>query len=101
MRHAQDKPNRDFTHGVFDANDEDEVLLLIDDAYAQIKSGSPAVRESPPRDGNTAYTVNMKRRVGYEGGKVGNTRGRRECRFVKVVLRNNRVISAYPVRKFP
>lgn len=101
MRHARDIPDRNLTHGVFDANDEDAVLLLVDEAYVKVKNGSRDVRESPPRDGNIAYTVDMKRRIGYEGGKVGKSRGNRECRFVKVVLQKKRVISAYPVRKFP
>lgn len=95
LRHAQDQPNRPGNHGVFDA-DGDEVFRLIDEAYALIQKNSRQVSKDPPRDGKTAYLIDMKRRIGYRGGKSGNRAGKPAAKKMKLILAENRVITAYP-----
>ena len=98
MRHAQDMPNRDGNHGVFDADSEDDVFRLLDEAYKMIKSKSRDVTKDRQReDWKSAYTVNMDRRVGYRGGRSGNKAGKPALSKIKLVLGNgDEVITAYP-----
>jgi hypothetical protein len=95
LRHAKHQPNRPGNHGVFDA-DGDDVFRLIDEAYALIQKNSRQVSKDPPRDGKTAYLVDMKRRIGYRGGKSGNRAGKPVAKKMKLILAEDRVITAYP-----
>jgi hypothetical protein len=95
LRHAKDQPNRPGNHGVFDA-DGDDVFRLIDEAYGLIKKNSRQVSKDPPRDGKTAYLINMNRRIGYRGGKSGNRAGKPAAKKMKLILAEDRVITAYP-----
>ena len=99
LRHAHDMPNRSGNHGVFDANGDD-VFRLLDEAYKMIQSNSRQVSKDKPRPGEeykTAYVIDMKRRIGYRGGKSGNRAGKPKLSKIKLVLANgNQVITAYP-----
>ncbi len=95
LRHAQDQPNRPGTHGVFHANGDD-VFRLIDEAYELVKSKSNRVDSEKSR-GNMAHVIDMERKIGYKGGKSGNSKGKPPLYRVKLILANgNRVITAYP-----
>ncbi len=100
LRHASDMPSRPGNHGVFDANGDD-VFRLIDEAYKMIQSNSRQVSKDQPRAGEeykTAYTIDMKRRIGYRGGKSGNRDGKPAVTKIKLVIANgNQVITAYPL----
>ena len=99
LRHAHDMPNRPGNHGVFDA-DGDDVFRLLDEAYEMIQNNSRQVTKDKPREGEeykTAYVIDMKRRIGYRGGKSGNRAGKPKLTKIKLVLANgNQVITAYP-----
>lgn len=95
LRHAKDQPNRPGNHGVFDA-DGDDVFRLIDEAYVLVKQNSRQVSKDPPRDGKTAFLVDMKRRIGFRGGKSGNRAGKPAAKKMKLILADDRVITAYP-----
>jgi hypothetical protein len=95
LNHAVDDPRRP-VHGVFDG-DRDSILKLIDEAYEMIKSKSKNV-ESDNSRGNTAYTVSMGRKIGYEGGQKGKRDNRKSLDRIKLILDGNRVITAYPFR---
>ena len=99
MRHAQDMPNRNGNHGVFDAADDD-IFRLLDEAYEMIQSKSRGVSKDKPRpneEWKSAYTINMNRRVGYRGGKKGNRDGKPALSKIKLVLGNgDEVVTAYP-----
>ena len=97
MRHAQDQPNR-HAHGVFIGNgDQDAVLQIIDDAYELVKSKSPRAKYESSK-GNDKYDVDMQRKVGFEGGKKGQRSNNRALNKVRMILDDNRVITAFPVR---
>ena len=100
MRHAQDQPNRNGNHGVFDANSEDDVFRLLDEAYKMIKSKSREVSKDRQRQGEewkAAYTIKMNRRVGFRGGQSGNKAGKPALSRIKLVLANDdEVVTAYP-----
>lgn len=93
MQHASDNPNKPI-HGVFDG-DQEEILKLIDLAYAKVKQNSRDVSNSPSGNRN-AYTVDMKKRVGFVGGKTGKKRNHPPCYKISLVLEGDRVVTAYP-----
>jgi hypothetical protein len=100
MRHAKDSPSRP-SHGVFNGSKND-ILQTIDEAYALIKSNSrQVVKTTKDREIKTrvAYEVDMKRKIGYKGGKSGQRDGHPDLSTVKLILdKGNRVITAYPYR---
>ena len=99
MRHAVDDKNRP-VHSVFDGT-QDEILKVIDEAYEQIKSKSNRVKSKPDKrlDFRTAYTVDMKRKIGYLGGKRGQRENYPSRSKLTLVLDNEKfVITAYSDR---
>lgn len=95
MRHAEDDQSRP-VHGVFSGSRE-EILALIDEAWLLAQRGRPpTVRKEVDRD-RTAYTVDMKRKIGFKGGQSGKRSNFPECRSLKLVVEGNEVITAYPV----
>ncbi len=100
MEHAKDNPQKEI-HGVFDGDgDRDIILAVIDEAFAKAKKGGSDVR-SEKQNGNRVYTVNLRRRIGQMGGAQGERQGNPDCRYLRLVLRNeNEVITAYPTKSF-
>jgi len=98
MRHSRDMADRP-AHGVFIGNgDRDTVLKLIDDAWELAEEKSSKAKYEKSR-GNDAWTVNMGRKVGFDGGKKGQRNGGKSLNSIKLILANgNQVITAYPVR---
>ncbi len=97
MRHAVDDPDRPQQHGVFDVQDRDGVLKLIDQAYNFVKQDASNVDTS--REGSrTVYTVDMGDRIGYVGGRVGKQSHHPPCQKIVLVLNDRNVITAYPAK---
>ena len=95
MAHARDAPNRTGKHGVFDDDDEVEVLTLIDQAYHQALAGD---RTNTKHEGRrTVHTVDLGRRIGYIGGQSGKRNGHPPARHMRLVLQDKDVITAFPV----
>ena len=95
LRHGRDMPQRP-VHSVFEGSRND-ILAVIDEAYSLVESNSSRVRSSNSR-GNDEYTVQMQRKVGYEGGQKGKRKGYPALKNIKLILDGNRVITAYPSR---
>jgi len=93
-RHTEDDPSRPGKHGVFDGGMEG-ALKTIDRAYERAKTGSRTTKELD--QGRTIHTVDMGGRVGYIGGRDGNRQKKPMARRVRLVLDQNRVITAYPL----
>lgn len=93
MRHSVDMPARP-KHGVFTGNAA-AVIELMDEAWKRVQSGSIRGAE---RAGKTAYTVDMKRDVGYMGGRDGAARGKPRLHRVRLVVRTGtaEVITFFP-----
>ena len=98
MRHSRDMAGR-HAHGVFIGNgDRDTVLKLIDDAWELAEAKSPKAKYEKSK-GNDAWTVNMGRKVGFDGGQKGKRNGGKSLNSIKLILaKRNQVITAYPVR---
>lgn len=95
MRHASDDPNRP-VHGVFDANQRDDLLRVIDEAWQLIRADSPQVRQYEGDNGLQEYIVDLPTRIGFVGGQQGARQDNPETRRMKLILDGNRVITAYP-----
>ena len=93
LLHCKDDPSKP-THGVF-VGDAVEVMQMVDEAYELAKSGSNK-SESKRSGDKMTHTVSMGRVVGHTGGKKAKRQGRKELRRVKLVLADNRVITAFP-----
>lgn len=93
-RHVEDDPSRPGSHGVFDGGMEG-ALAAIDLAYTRAKSGVKTTVEE--EDGRTIYTVDLGKRIGYIGGSEGRRRKNPMARRLRLVVDQNRVITAYPM----
>jgi len=93
LLHCKDNPSKP-THGVF-VGDAVTVMKMVDEAYELVKSGSSKVDSSKSGDKMT-HTASMGRVVGHTGGKKAQREGKRELRKIKLVLADNRVITAFP-----
>lgn len=97
MRHAKDQPTRPGLHGVFDADKQQAVLAVIDEAWlvAKFRKERAKIRKQGNR---TVYTVDMKRRIGYVGGRVGKQRRHPAARHLRLVVEGRNVITAFPLK---
>lgn len=94
LRHGDDQPSRPGLHGVFDG-DADDLLAVIDEAYLLVQAGSPQVQTRHERQ-RTVHEVNLRRRIGFVGGQEGGRRGNPPATRVRLVLEDDRVITAFP-----
>ncbi len=93
-RHTVDDPGRPGRHGVFDGGMEG-ALVTIDKAYRKAKAGTQTTKEE--ERGRVIYTVDLGSRVGFIGGQEGRRRRNPMARRVRLVLEDNRVITAFPL----
>jgi hypothetical protein len=93
LRHDNDLPDRPGKHGVFDG-DQDEMLEVIDEAWSLVKSNATAVRTS--HEGSRDIHDDLKRRIGFVGGQVGNERGKPAAAHLRLIVEGDSIISAYP-----
>ncbi|MFT5299412.1 MAG: hypothetical protein ACI87E_003196 [Mariniblastus sp.] len=94
LRHDHDMPERP-THGVFTANGDD-VFRLIDEAYVLIKAKSSQVRTKEAGGGKTEYVIDLKRKIGHKGGQSGKRQSNPALYKVKLILADNRIVTAFP-----
>lgn len=93
LLHCSDNTSKP-THGIF-VGDAVTVMKMVDEAYELVKSGSSKVESSRSGDKMT-HTASMGRVVGHTGGRKAQRDGKRELRKIKLVLADNRVITAFP-----
>ena len=99
MRHSKDDLDRPI-HGVF-VGDREQILTTLDEAFDLSQNPSHRVKAQPDKDepARVAFTVDLQKKIGYEGGRIGKERGNPDLEKVKLVIENeNRVITAYPSR---
>ncbi len=96
MHHAKDDPKRTGNHGVFGSTNQNSILKLLDVAYRQAKSGKRTVTKK--EQDRIVYTIDMGKRIGYVGGEAGNRKGKPAAHKIRLVLQNQKVITAFPVK---
>ena len=96
LSHAKDIPSKPI-HGVF-RGDREEIFRLIDEAWQIAQTRGPPQVETEQNRDRTVLTVDMKRPIGFVGGQSGKRQGHPECRKVRLVVEDQNVITAYPMR---
>ena len=93
--HFKDNPSKP-VHGVFSGT-ERENFAAIDEAYLIALTEPKRAKIRRERD-RTTYEVDLKRKIGYVGGRKGQRSSRPLiCTGVKLVLEGDRVITAFPM----
>jgi len=94
LRHAEDIPDREGPHGVFDGGEE-TTFAWIDAAWEKIQKEKLKPQSD---DGRDTYTVHMGQRVGYMGGETGGRKEHPPLKSIFIVLRQGttEVITAFP-----
>ena len=96
LRHGQDMPDRP-VHSVF-SGDRDTILSVIDEGFRLVESQPQRVK-SNREDNRTEYTIDMRKQIGFEGGRKGKRQGFPALKRLKLVLQNQtNVVTAYPCR---
>lgn len=93
-RHLTDQPNRPGSHGVFDG-DMHDFLVAIDDAYTRAKKkekGTKMIDE----DDSVVYEASFAKPIGFQGGMEGARKKRPKITHLRVVVRGESVITAFP-----
>ena len=93
-KHLQDQPDRPGRHGVF-SGDMPQVLRWLDEAYTRGQSGQPGTRRRSEQ-ARTIYEVSFDRELGYIGGREGRRLGHPTSRRLRLVVEQDRVITAFP-----
>lgn len=93
-RHLEDQPDRPGKHGVFTA-DMRQVLLWLDEAYtrSKAKARGTSVRQE---DNRTIIETSFDRHLGYIGGREGGRINNPKTKRLRLILDNDRVITAFP-----
>ena len=93
MKHTEDNPDKPI-HGVFTGTKE-EVLALIDEAWLLVQEKSKQVKSEREED-RWVHTVDMKRKIGFTGGSVGQRKNHPVCYKLRIVVEGSDVITAFP-----
>jgi len=93
-RHLEDQPKRPGSHGVFEG-DMHAFLVAIDDAYSRAKSGGKGTKKIQD-EGSTIYEASFKKSIGFLGGLEGGRKHNPPLKQLRVVVRGNSLITAFP-----
>jgi len=95
MKHTENI-KRKAVHGVFTIS-KASVVRLMDRVWKSYRSGNIKLRKSRKR---SILDFDAGKRIGYEGGRRGKSRGKTSLRKVRLVLqgRGPRVVTFYLVR---
>jgi hypothetical protein len=94
-RHLKDMPDRPGSHGVFDGSMV-EFLIAIDDTVtrAKRKLKGTTMKED---DGAMVYEASFDKPIGFLGGETGKRKRNPKVKKMKVVVRDDAVITAFPL----
>lgn len=93
-RHLEDQPKRPGSHGVFEG-DMHAFLVAIDDAYSRAKRGDKGTKKIQD-EGSTIYEASFKKPIGFLGGQEGGRKRNPPLKQLRVVVRGNSLITAFP-----
>ena len=93
-KHLVDEPNRPGSHGVFRGSMK-EFLNAIDNAYSRAKTGAKGTTKKED-DGSVVYEVTFEKPIGFIGGETGGRKKNPPAKRIRLVVRGNNVITAFP-----
>lgn len=93
-RHLEDQPERSGRHGVF-SGDMEQFLKHIDQGYLRAKQRQPQT-STRVEEGRTIYETTFDKPIGYIGGRDGARLQRPSTKKLRVVVDEDRVITAFP-----
>ena len=93
-RHLEDQPDRPGSHGVF-KGEMKSFLVSIDDAYLRAKKGAKGTTKTED-DGSLVYEVTFEKAIGFIGGEAGGRRKNPPTKKIRLVVRGDNVITAFP-----
>jgi hypothetical protein len=95
-RHLEDQPNRPGSHGVFEGGMK-AFLQAIDKAIVLAKKGGKGTKVKE-EDDSTVYEAPFDKPIGYIGGSEGKRRKNPACKKLRIVVRGESVITAFPIQ---
>jgi hypothetical protein len=93
-RHLEDQPTRPGSHGVF-KGDMRAFLVAIDDAYTRAKKGAKGTTKKED-EGSVVYEVTFEKAIGFIGGEAGGRKKNPAAKKIRLVVRGDNVITAFP-----
>ena len=93
-RHLEDQPDRPGSHGVF-KGEMKAFLETIDEAYLRAKKGAKGTTKMED-DGSMVYEVTFEKAIGFIGGEAGGRKKNPPTKKIRVVVRGDNVITAFP-----
>jgi hypothetical protein len=93
-RHLEDQPQRPGRHGVF-AGSLADFLQLIDQGFLRAKEGGQGTRQRI-ESGRTVFEIDFSQPIGFVGGQEGGRLGRPSARRLRLIVDQDRVITAFP-----
>lgn len=93
-RHLKDIPDRPGSHGVFDGSMV-EFLIAIDDTVTRAKRKLKGTSMEDD-DGAMVYEAPFDKPIGFLGGETGKRKKNPKVKKIKVVVRDDAVITAFP-----
>ena len=103
LSHFRDQANRPI-HGVFEGSEFAVFETVLDHAFRAINNQGlgndlEISKKESGSTGTVEYTIDFKRKIGFEGGRRGNQNGNPPLTKLRLVLRDgNRVVTAFPTK---
>ena len=93
-RHLGDQPDRPGSHGVFKGSMK-AFLMTIDDAFSRAQKGAKGTTKKED-EGAIVYEATFDKVIGFIGGKSGGRKKNPPAKKIRLVIRGDNVITAFP-----
>ncbi len=95
-RHLKNDPKRPGPHGVFEGDMQD-FLKAIDETYRLARGHAKGSKQSTEA-GSTVYEAQFGKPIGFLGGTLGAQRGHPKLQRMRIVVRNENIITGFPIQ---
>lgn len=95
LKHIVPNNSKNF-HGVF--SEIDDVVGVVDDAYGKYLNNIDVLEDIIQSDGRRRITINMKKDIGVESGKINTGVMLQKIRIILESADSKKIISAFPAQ---